>query len=99
MTWLSSRFAIRGPGRPKKTCPGSSSASFAPHLPRYHGGLGLGLTSTPIAEAHGGAIAARNVGGGTCFTVRLPLGGHLRRRREAGPLPGELIAPKRYQLP
>ena len=46
--------------------------------PRHHGGLGLGLyVARQIAEAHGGAIAARNVaGGGACFTVRLPLGGH-----------------------
>ena len=46
--------------------------------PRHYGGLGLGLyVARQIAEAHGGAIAARNVaGGGACFTVRLPLGGH-----------------------
>ena len=78
MTWLSSRFAIGGRASPKKTCPRIFERFERAASPRHHGGLGLGLyVARQIAEAHGGAIAARNVaGGGACFTVRLPLGGH-----------------------
>ena len=36
------------------------------------GGLGLAVAQG-LVEAHGGSIAARNVGAGCCFTVRLPL--------------------------
>jgi PAS domain S-box-containing protein len=42
---------------------------------QHYGGMGLGLyVARQIAEAHGGAIVATNaLGGGACFTVRLPL--------------------------
>jgi PAS domain S-box-containing protein len=44
------------------------------HPSRQYGGMGLGLYVTrQIAEAHGGAVVARNLPeGGACFTVRLP---------------------------
>jgi PAS domain S-box-containing protein len=44
---------------------------------RHYGGLGLGLyVSREIVRAQGGTISARNlVGGGACFTVRLPMDG------------------------
>jgi hypothetical protein len=42
---------------------------------RHYGGMGLGLyVARQIAEAHGGTITVANLpGGGTGFTVRLPL--------------------------
>ena len=42
---------------------------------RNYGGLGLGLyVARQIADAHGGAIVARNLPrGGACFTVSLPI--------------------------
>jgi PAS domain S-box-containing protein len=42
---------------------------------RHFGGLGLGLyVSRRIVEAHGGSITASNrSGGGSCFTIRLPV--------------------------
>jgi PAS domain S-box-containing protein len=43
---------------------------------RHYGGLGLGLyVVRQVVEAHGGSVTASNaLGGGACFTVRLPLG-------------------------
>jgi PAS domain S-box-containing protein len=68
----------RGPGLAEEDVPRIFERFERAASPRHHGGLGLGLyVACQIAEAHGGAIAARNVaGGGACFTVRLPLGGH-----------------------
>ena len=68
----------RGPGIAEEDVPRIFERFERAVSSRHHGGLGLGLyVARQIAEAHGGAIAARNVaGGGACFTVRLPLGGH-----------------------
>jgi PAS domain S-box-containing protein len=41
---------------------------------RHYGGLGLGLyVAREIVEAHAGTVHARNLPGGACFTVRLPV--------------------------
>jgi PAS domain S-box-containing protein len=69
----------RGPGIAAKDMPRIFERFERAVSSHHHGGLGLGLyVARQIAEAHGGAIAARNAaGGGACFTVRLPLGGLL----------------------
>jgi PAS domain S-box-containing protein len=69
--------ADRGPGVPEKDL-ARIFGRFERAMPRLqYGGLGLGLyVAREITNAHGGTIrAASSPGGGTTFTVRLPIEG------------------------
>ncbi len=57
-------------------------------------GAGLGLTlARQIAHAHGGDVAyAPREGGGSCFTLRLPVApNEVTTRAEAAPEPGQAV--------
>jgi PAS domain S-box-containing protein len=60
-----------GPGIPE----GNLDRLFTSFFTTKSDGMGIGLAiCRTIVETHGGAISAKNaVGGGACFTVRLPL--------------------------
>jgi two-component system sensor histidine kinase KdpD len=76
--------ADRGPG----LAPGEENKIFEKFYrgPRTRpGGIGLGLSiARQLVEAHGGEIVAQNrVGGGTRFSIRIPIGEPMRLPSEA----------------
>jgi PAS domain S-box-containing protein len=68
-------IADRGPGIPEDDLVRIFERFERASPIRHFGGLGLGLyVSRRIVEAHGGSIKASNrSGGGSCFTIRLPV--------------------------
>lgn len=89
--WAEIEVEDNGPGIPPEDLP----HIMEPFHTRKESGTGLGLTIVRhIVESHGGQIGVRSrVGQGSCFTIRLPRAGPVRRGeegRDAGPGPAHV---------